>query len=222
MQDEQRSKAELIQEVRELRMRVAELEVERGPGSLRLRQLLARIPALMWIIDRELRLTWWRGHGIDVLGLDAEATLGVSLFEFFQTSESEHPSIHAHRAALEGDSRTFELQLGDRWWSAHVDPLRTEDGIIHGAIGVGLEITERVRAEREREGLISDLQSALDDVKTLKGLIPICMHCKSMRDDKGYWQQVDTFVREHSDAELSHGICPDCVTKLLGPREERS
>ena len=222
MQDEKRSKSDLISELRELRMQVADLELEHGPGSMRLRELLRRIPALMWIIDLEMRLTWWRGHGIDVLGLDAEAQLGVSLLEFFETNHHEHPSVQAHQAALQGESRNFEIQLDDRWWSSHVDPLRGEDGIIRGAIGVALEITDRVRAERERERLITDLQTALDDVKTLKGLIPICMQCKSMRDDKGYWQQVDTFVREHSHAEFSHGICPECVTKLLGEAGEQA
>lgn len=215
MQDERRSKAELIREVRELRMRVAELELEHGPGTLRMRQLLERIPALMWIVDLDLRLTWWRGRGIEVLGLDAEAMLGVSVYDFFQTANPEHPSIHAHRAALEGEPRAFELQLGDRWWGAHVEPLHGDGEIIRGAVGVALEITERVRAEQERERLIRDLQDALDDVKTLRGLIPICMHCKSMRDDQGYWQQVDTFVRTHSHAELSHGICPECAEKLM-------
>jgi hypothetical protein len=55
-------------------------------------------------------------------------------------------------------------------------------------------------------------------VKVLSGLIPICAHCNAVRDDDGYWQQLDAFMREHSDARLSHGICPDCVRKLLPAR----
>lgn len=219
MQDEKRSKADLIREVRDLRMQVAEYRLEHGSGEhgtalLRVRELLERIPAIMWIVDRDLRMTWWRGRGIDVLGLEAEAQLGVTIYDFFQTHSPEHPSIHAHRAALEGEARDFQIQLGDGWWGAHVEPLRGGGEIIQGAIGVALEITQRVRAEQERERLIQELQEALDDVKTLRGLIPICMHCKSMRDDRGYWQQVDTFVRSHSYAELSHGICPECAARI--------
>jgi hypothetical protein len=58
------------------------------------------------------------------------------------------------------------------------------------------------------------LQAAMDEVKTLSGLLPICASCKKIRDDKGYWTQIETYIREHSDAEFSHGICPDCAKKL--------
>ena len=60
---------------------------------------------------------------------------------------------------------------------------------------------------------IDELNSALDEIKTLKGIVPICSHCKNVRDDQGYWQKVEKFVREHSEAEFSHGICPDCAKK---------
>jgi methyl-accepting chemotaxis protein len=76
------------------------------------------------------------------------------------------------------------------------------------------EITERKRAEDEREKLIQELQKALAEVKTLSGLIPICASCKKIRDDKGYWNQIESYIRDHSEAEFSHGICPDCMKKL--------
>jgi len=60
----------------------------------------------------------------------------------------------------------------------------------------------------------SQLKIALDKVKTLNGLLPICSSCKKIRDDKGYWNEVETYVKEHSDAEFSHGICPECVKEL--------
>ena len=75
-------------------------------------------------------------------------------------------------------------------------------------------ITQRKKAEEEREKLIVDLQEALQKIKTLKGLVPICSSCKKIRDDQGYWQQVEVYVRDHSEAEFSHGICPDCMKKL--------
>jgi hypothetical protein len=58
------------------------------------------------------------------------------------------------------------------------------------------------------------LQEALDNIKTLRGLIPICSHCKKIRDDEGYWQDVAVYVRDHSEAEFSHSICNDCMKKL--------
>jgi len=72
----------------------------------------------------------------------------------------------------------------------------------------------RQRAEREREKLIPELQEALANVKTLRGLLPICSSCKKVRDDRGYWNQIESFVRERSEAAFSHSICPECEKKL--------
>jgi hypothetical protein len=71
-----------------------------------------------------------------------------------------------------------------------------------------------VEEQAAREKLINELQEALANIRTLKGLIPICSSCKKVRDDKGYWQQVEVYVRDHSEAEFTHGICPDCFRKL--------
>lgn len=73
---------------------------------------------------------------------------------------------------------------------------------------------------------ITILKNAMREVKTLRGLLPICANCKKIRDDKGFWQQIESYVRDHSDAEFSHGICPDCAKKLYpefdlyGPPEQ--
>jgi hypothetical protein len=70
------------------------------------------------------------------------------------------------------------------------------------------------QAEEEREKLIRQLQEALASIKTLSGLLPICFSCKQIRDDKGYWNQIDTYIRAHTEAEFTHGICPPCAQKL--------
>lgn len=72
-------------------------------------------------------------------------------------------------------------------------------------------MTESRRLEEERERCIRDLNEAFQKVKTLKGLIPICAGCKKIRDDKGYWEQVEEYIRKHSDAEFTHGMCPECI-----------
>ncbi|MHC1724702.1 MAG: response regulator [Syntrophobacteraceae bacterium] len=77
-----------------------------------------------------------------------------------------------------------------------------------------LEIAEHKRAEVERESLIVELQVALAKVKMLSGLLPICASCKKIRDDKGYWRQLETYIHEHSEVEFSHGICPECAKRL--------
>jgi len=68
-------------------------------------------------------------------------------------------------------------------------------------------------AEEQRERLILDLQEALAKVKTLSGLLPICSYCKKIRDDKGYWNQIESYIRDHSEAEFGHSICRECAKK---------
>lgn len=75
------------------------------------------------------------------------------------------------------------------------------------------EIFARIKIEKEREKLIQKLQQALSEVKTLSGLLPICSHCKKIRDDKGYWNSIESYIREHSEALFSHSICQECAKK---------
>ncbi len=72
---------------------------------------------------------------------------------------------------------------------------------------------------------VEELRRALDQIKTLRGILPICAHCKKIRDDAGYWNQLETFIRDRSEAEFSHGICPECVRTLypqLGEKKTRN
>lgn len=73
---------------------------------------------------------------------------------------------------------------------------------------------ELSRMTKNQTQLIDELQTALDNVKVLSGFIPICASCKKIRDDKGFWQQIEEYISEHSEALFSHSLCPDCVKKL--------
>ncbi len=72
----------------------------------------------------------------------------------------------------------------------------------------------RFRDMQELRRLNAELQKALAEVKQLSGLLPICSSCKKIRDDEGYWHQVEVYIRDHTDADFSHGLCPDCAQKL--------
>ena len=80
-------------------------------------------------------------------------------------------------------------------------------------LSVIVDISLRKDAEREREKLIGELKDALSEVKQLSGLLPICSYCKKIRDDKGYWNQIEAYIAEYSEAEFSHGICKECAEK---------
>ena len=76
---------------------------------------------------------------------------------------------------------------------------------------ISRDITERKRAAEERERLIGELREALAEVKILRGILPICSFCKKVRDDEGFWEQVDVYITKYTGADISHGICPDCL-----------
>ncbi len=84
-----------------------------------------------------------------------------------------------------------------------------------GTLLICRDITAKKQTEQQQELLISELQEALASVKTLGGLLPICASCKKIRDDEGYWSQVEQYIGKHTDAKFTHGICPDCGTKAL-------
>lgn len=96
------------------------------------------------------------------------------------------------------------------FYGVNVERVRT---INREKVGLIDYIAELKRAQTEKELLIRELQAALTDVKTLSGLLPICSHCKSVRDDKGYWQTVESFIRTHGEVDFSHSICPRCLEK---------
>ncbi|SPF40090.1 hypothetical protein SBDP1_290019 [Syntrophobacter sp. SbD1] len=75
---------------------------------------------------------------------------------------------------------------------------------------------------KEREELILELRKALANVKVLKGLLPICAWCKKIRDDKGYWQQIEAYISDRSEADFSHGICPSCAEKARESKDSTS
>ncbi len=97
-------------------------------------------------------------------------------------------------------------------WSCNA--ILDEEGGFEFVIVTGIDITALKEAEREKEALIQELKTALSNVKTLRGLLPMCASCQKIRNDHGYWQQVETYIREHSDADFTHGICPECAKRL--------
>jgi hypothetical protein len=119
-----------------------------------------------------------------------------------------------HLRALQGDPGSYVAIFKERTLRAYVEPMRTPNGAITGCIGIALDITEQKRLEEQREQLIEELRNALTDIKTLRGMLPICAWCKKIRDDRGYWTQIEQYIRAHSEAEFTHGICPECRQKL--------
>ena len=84
-------------------------------------------------------------------------------------------------------------------------------GELHARVNVGWRILEMQNAMADK---VQELQKALNEVRTLRGIIPMCSSCNKIRDDQGYWNQVEAYVRDHTEAEFSHSICPECMKEL--------
>jgi len=105
----------------------------------------------------------------------------------------------------------------------HQITVQTRDEIGVLADSFRAMVKKRKQVEQGREELISELQEALDNVKKLEGMLPICSSCKRIRDDKGKWNELEAYIHEHSEAEFSHGLCHDCAQKIYPkyfPKEE--
>ena len=138
-------------------------------------------------------------------------------------------NVRDHEELKNFRSRIFELSMSSLVTMPIVDSEDTLIGVIqlasrqqknieveerlffHMAMEIFTNIFLRKRSEEEKGELITELQYALSQVKTLQGLLPICVHCKRVRDDEGYWNKIDEYITTHTTLDFSHGICPDCA-----------
>ena len=112
------------------------------------------------------------------------------------------------------ESTKYKIRGQEREFIITARPFRDADGKLIGMVESFQEITYRKALEREKEELIGKLQQSLHKVKLLSGFLPICASCKKIRDDKGYWNQIEKYIKDHSEADFSHGLCPECAQKL--------
>lgn len=108
-----------------------------------------------------------------------------------------------------------------RWLDVRIDPVRDRWGAVSGRLLVARDVTLQKDLEDERERLIDDLQAALKKVTQLEGLLPICANCRKVRDDGGYWGNVEEYFGSRAPVEFTHAICPDCATALYPSIMER-
>ena len=174
--------------------------------TLKENEVLARIPAEspspVLRVARNGQVLYSNQAGSEVL-----QTLSLRVGDFISGKYMETLA----QAFAEGSKREGEATFDGKVYAFLVVPL-PEAGY---ANFYGTDITARKTAEAERERLIGELQEALASVKTLSGLVPICAWCKKIRDDRGYWNEVEVYVQSRSDATFSHGVCPACRAKVL-------
>jgi len=208
-----------IEAVRDITQR-KRMEEKLRESEERFRGIFEDGPLGMLIADPNFKILKVNRAVCEMLGY-AEADLtGRSIGEITHAEDMEK-STGLSKQLLHGEVPLFRLEKryvkknGEALWvNLTVTAIRGQEGKVLYALGMVENISRRRLAEQERERLVRNLQQALDNAKTLHGLLPMCAWCKKIRNDKGYWQKVEAYVQEHSDASFTHGICPECLNKV--------
>ena len=98
--------------------------------------------------------------------------------------------------------------------SLSISTIKNRKGDIQGIIMIARDLSIRTELEKNRDKLLNELQAAMGTIKQLTGLLPICSQCKRIRNEDGTWQDIEVYVHDHSEADFTHGICPDCVRRM--------
>jgi|AntAceMinimDraft_9_1070365.scaffolds.fasta_scaffold44207_2 CheY-like chemotaxis protein len=183
------------------------LLIEDNPGDVRLvREMLAENGTAMFSLEvaEQLQegLVRLAQGGIDLVLLDLRLPDSCGLDTFIKT-----------HARIPGVPIVVLTALDDETIAVKAVQGGAQDYLIKGRVNSYL-LTQALRYALERGKLIRELQDALDKIKTLRGLLPICSYCKKIRNDKGYWERVEDYIEKHTDVQFSHGICKECLKKI--------
>ena len=224
--------AERTKQLLEERDKLRKAEIEREGLIKSLYEALANIEAIQGIAahsrDVVLFIRPNDGRILDanvaattVYGYAREELLAMTIYDLRapdtlkltseQMAEADRRGILFETAHRRKDGSTLPVEVNSR--GAAIYGTR-------GLVSVIRDITERKQAEDARAKLIAELQDALVNVRTLRGLLPICSYCKKIRNDEGYWLQLEAYIHQHSEAHFSHGICPDCYKQAKADMEK--
>ena len=152
------------------------------------------------------------------VGKTLDEIIGRKIWDVFEKDEADKRFAIVKKVFTEGKTEEIEVRVpqssGDTYYLTTVKPIFNELGAVETVICTSKNITKRKLAEVALKKEHDKLLKALKEIKTLSGFLPICASCKKIRDDKGYWNQIEAYIQQHSEAEFSHGICPDCAKKM--------
>lgn len=172
--------------------------------------IVEQAPILIWRADASGKCDYFNERWLAFTGRSMEAELNDGWAEGVHPEDmgrclDTYRAAFARRLSFEMEYRLRRHDGVHRWLFDRGVPFFADDGRFAGYIGSCIDVTETVEA---RQLLI---ESKEREIRRLRGLLPICMHCKKIRDDKGYWHQVEKYVSERSEATFSHGICEGCL-----------
>ncbi|MEW6428080.1 MAG: PAS domain S-box protein [Thermodesulfobacteriota bacterium] len=184
----------------------------------RYRLLVENTADLVVRVDRDGRFSYVNPVGLRIFGKRPDEILGTPALHFVHPEDRERTErwfqdcIAKKLPQARIENRQVNCLSGEVFhlsWTASF--LHAENGALLGMNGIGHDIGESKKAAAEKERLLANLRKATEEIKVLQGILPICSFCKQIRDDKGYWNQLEKYLSEHSEVRFSHSICPDCL-----------
>ncbi|MDO8547489.1 MAG: PAS domain S-box protein [Nitrospirales bacterium] len=181
-------------------------------------RILESSPDCIKVLDLDGRLLFMNKGGLDIMEIyDIASVLNSQWVEFWKSEDKPGASaaLEAARAGGVGKFIGFcPTATGKpKWWDVCVTLLLDARGAPEKFLSISRDITERKWAAEERERLILQLQEAMSQIKVLQGILNICAWCKKIRDEDDHWHPIENYIRERSQANFSHGICPECLDK---------
>ncbi|MHB8843159.1 MAG: PAS domain S-box protein [Nitrospirota bacterium] len=193
-------------------------------GERRLRDITSGLGEGVLVVDTEGRLTFMNPEAERLLGWREDDLAGKQVHDivhFKKPDGAPHPAsgCPSMKVVATGERITVDDDLyirkdGTAFAVAYVSAPIRKAGVVEAVVIAFQDITQRKQREAEREALMLEHMDALSKVKVLSGMLPICSSCKKIRDDAGYWKQIEIYIHDHSEAEFSHSICPDCAQRL--------
>lgn len=203
-----------------LEREIAQLRREQGERQTYERDLLRILevtPAPIYLKNTEFRYILVNRRYEALAHVAQDALKGLTDYDIFPPAVADIFRQQDKEVLRHGYPKEFEetirLPDGEFTFITVKFPVFDPQGQIHAVGGFCTDITARKKWEAEREALIADLRRAHKEVASLQTILPICSWCKNIRDDQGYWNQLETYFAEHSDMAFTHGICPACAAK---------
>ncbi len=203
---------------------------ERKQAELALREInrnqeiiFKSVPVALYraIPGSDFDATWISDNIFQITGFKPDQFLKEKSFWKSRIHETDLGKVtnDFYKIETEGQITTeYRWRISDgtyRWFLDQAVLIHENEKNVKMMYGAWIDITERKLFEEEREKLIQELKEALAEVKNLSGLLPICSSCKKIRDDKGYWGEVESYIMKHTDATFTHGLCPECIIKYF-------
>jgi len=221
-------RSNILAELRLIRERLGDLEsserelllVARRAAEARARAIIENSYDLLAEVDAEGVVQWVSSNVEQVLGYPPEEFVGLFVLDHIHPEDLERATDGLSTVVDSGRVRQHEYRFrrkdgGWVWFESTASTYEDEAGR-QCILSVSRDVTERRRHLEEREEAILVKERALAQVKVLSGLLPICTHCRKVRDDAGYWRNLETYVSDHSNAVFSHSLCEWCLKEHYG------